>query len=178
MLAKKKTLIVLDGTDFRRQILPHVKNLLSTTEYDIFLLRVAPVERGFIPDPPVQDTPEFRDPSYRSVRDVHLAKHPIFADQVMNSRQAELEETLRQDVLDFQEAGYAVSMEVRFTDEPSKAVLNCIREQSIGLVAMTTHGRTGLNRLLFGNMAEKIMLKVAVPIMLLHPYQAIEEKAA
>jgi len=177
-LTKKKVLVVLDGTEFRRQILPHVKKLLPAAEYDIFLLRVAPAERGIIPDPPVQDTAEFRDPSYRSNRDVHLAKHPIFADQVMKSRQAELEKELRRDVLKFQDAGYVVSMDVRFTDEPSKAVLNCIREKKIDLVAITTHGRTGLNRLLFGNMAEKIMLQISVPVMLLHPYEIAEKKVA
>jgi hypothetical protein len=34
---------------------------------------------------------------------------------------------------------------------------------------MTTHGRTGFSRLIMGSVAEKVLHKVSLPVLLLHP---------
>jgi nucleotide-binding universal stress UspA family protein len=40
-------------------------------------------------------------------------------------------------------------------------------DEKIGLIAMTTHGRSGLPRLLFGSVAERILRTATVPVLLL-----------
>lgn len=36
---------------------------------------------------------------------------------------------------------------------------------------MTTHGRSGLSKLLFGNVAEALIRKANVPVLLLRPFK-------
>jgi len=36
-------------------------------------------------------------------------------------------------------------------------------------VVMSTHGRTGISRFLFGSVAAKVMEEVKVPVLLVHP---------
>jgi nucleotide-binding universal stress UspA family protein len=42
-------------------------------------------------------------------------------------------------------------------------------EAGAGLIAMTTHGRTGLGRLLLGSVAERVLKTVRVPVLLWKP---------
>jgi nucleotide-binding universal stress UspA family protein len=46
-----------------------------------------------------------------------------------------------------------------------------IRYHHIDLVAMTTHGRTGLRRVLLGSVAEHVLRHITVPVLLLHPVE-------
>jgi nucleotide-binding universal stress UspA family protein len=49
------------------------------------------------------------------------------------------------------------------------AILAAVEEHGIGLVAMSTHGRTGLGRLLIGSVAEHVLRSIAVPVVLWRP---------
>lgn len=44
-----------------------------------------------------------------------------------------------------------------------------VEEHGISLVAMSTHGRAGLGRLLLGSVAEQVLRSVAVPVILWRP---------
>jgi nucleotide-binding universal stress UspA family protein len=105
---------------------------------------------------------------YQSHRDAELAQHPIYACQVWDSQEAMLENGLRADLHYLHQAGYTVSTAIRFGD-PVQAILNFIVEEKVDLVAMTSHGRTGLSQLMFGSVAEKVVHAAPVPVMLLHP---------
>jgi nucleotide-binding universal stress UspA family protein len=50
-----------------------------------------------------------------------------------------------------------------------EAIPASIAEDGIGLVAMSTHGRTGLGRLLVGSVAEHVLGAVTVPVVLWRP---------
>jgi nucleotide-binding universal stress UspA family protein len=39
----------------------------------------------------------------------------------------------------------------------------------VDLVAMTTHGRSGISRLIFGSVAEQVLRHVSVPVLLVRP---------
>jgi nucleotide-binding universal stress UspA family protein len=41
-----------------------------------------------------------------------------------------------------------------------------VTTNGIGLVAMTTHGRTGLARVLMGSVSERVVREVPVPVLL------------
>ncbi|MBW2092677.1 MAG: universal stress protein [Deltaproteobacteria bacterium] len=53
--------------------------------------------------------------------------------------------------------------------DPATEVVNFIEENGIELVIMGTHGRQGLNRIVFGSMAEKIARNSPVPILIIKP---------
>ena len=44
-----------------------------------------------------------------------------------------------------------------------------INQEEVDLVVMSTHGRSGLARFLFGSVAQKVMQGVEAPVMLVRP---------
>lgn len=44
-----------------------------------------------------------------------------------------------------------------------------VEARDVGLVVMTTHGRTGLSRLWLGSVADRLVRRLSVPVLLLHP---------
>jgi nucleotide-binding universal stress UspA family protein len=59
----------------------------------------------------------------------------------------------------------AVTVEGRAADE----ILSYTEKKNIDLIVMSTHGRSGLSRFLFGSVAEKVSRHSRVPVLLLAP---------
>jgi hypothetical protein len=51
--------------------------------------------------------------------------------------------------------------------EPVAEILQGAREAEADLIAMTTHGRSGLRRLLFGSVAEAVLRQAEIPVFLM-----------
>jgi nucleotide-binding universal stress UspA family protein len=66
------------------------------------------------------------------------------------------------------EAGVDVVTEVR-EGFPGPGLLDYAEEASIDLIAMGTHGRTGVDRLLLGSTTERTIRRATVPVMSVHP---------
>lgn len=54
--------------------------------------------------------------------------------------------------------------------DPSDSILNFIRDNQIDLVVMGTHGRKGLDRVLFGSVAERVIKTSKVPVLVVNPF--------
>jgi nucleotide-binding universal stress UspA family protein len=50
--------------------------------------------------------------------------------------------------------------------DAAEEILACARAERVRLIAMSTHGRSGLRRALFGSVAEGVLRRAAVPILL------------
>lgn len=146
---KNRVLILLDGSAFRRRILPHVQQFLRPEDTHLILARVA--------DPP---------------QSIYYVEGPIFVSVDDVTSEAEISSQLREELADtkalLEEAGYTVSREVRF-GSAALEIERYIKEAKIDLVAMTTYARTGLSKLLYGSIAEHLMRRAQIPIMVLHP---------
>src|SRR5262249_36760997 len=46
-------------------------------------------------------------------------------------------------------------------------ILECAKAEKADLIAMTTHGRSGLRRLVFGSVAEAVLRGAVVPVLML-----------
>jgi len=66
------------------------------------------------------------------------------------------------------EAGVDVVTEVR-EGFPGPGLLDYADEADIDLIAMGTHGRTGVDRLLLGSTTERTIRRAKVPVMSVHP---------
>jgi nucleotide-binding universal stress UspA family protein len=73
--------------------------------------------------------------------------------------------------------GYAVKMEVEFGD-PAQRIVQYASDEGIGLIAMATHGRSGLSRLMLGSVAERVLRSASVPVLLLRPDPSALVKSA
>jgi nucleotide-binding universal stress UspA family protein len=73
--------------------------------------------------------------------------------------------------------GIDVSWQVRL-GRPAEEILAAARESSVDLIAMATHGRTGLGRLLFGSVAEAVLRHAPVPVFMIRQPHAVETASA
>lgn len=51
--------------------------------------------------------------------------------------------------------------------DPSRAIVDLTHEYPDGLVAMTTHGRSGMSRWLMGSVADIVVSQAAGPVLVL-----------
>jgi nucleotide-binding universal stress UspA family protein len=56
------------------------------------------------------------------------------------------------------------------TDEaPEDAILGAARDYDVGAIAMATHGRSGILRLALGSVAQQVLQRATLPVLLVHP---------
>jgi nucleotide-binding universal stress UspA family protein len=68
-----------------------------------------------------------------------------------------------------QSDGATVHIDVRVAERVASAILDAAREQHIDLIAIATHGRSGLARLLLGSVADKVVRGATLPVLLYRP---------
>jgi nucleotide-binding universal stress UspA family protein len=61
--------------------------------------------------------------------------------------------------------GVHVRSAVRY-GKPAAEILNHIGDNKVDLVAMSTHGRSGLSRLVMGSVVEEVVRHAKVPVLL------------
>jgi nucleotide-binding universal stress UspA family protein len=59
-----------------------------------------------------------------------------------------------------------------FATEPTEAILAAAGEFDAGLIVMATHGRTGIERAVLGSVADEVVARSSVPVVLVHPQPA------
>jgi nucleotide-binding universal stress UspA family protein len=65
--------------------------------------------------------------------------------------------------------GSSIRADVVVADYPAPAILDYARQHAVDLIALETHGRGGLNRMLLGSVADKVRRGSAIPMLLQHP---------
>lgn len=171
-MRKYKVLIPLDGSAFGERILPYVRRHLSPAENELILFHVA--------DPPKVSTGSEAERAagelmYSMIMGSPSEEGVATAPSTVNLREvkaniaANLATKLQPMVDELRGAGYTVSTEIRFGD-PALKIEDACQHEDIDLIAMTTHGRTGLRRAMFGSVAEHVLRHVSAPVLLLRPF--------
>jgi nucleotide-binding universal stress UspA family protein len=99
----------------------------------------------------------------------------------MLARQREVEEARRRDAEEYlapiaaalRAKGIDVSWQVR-RGRPAEEIVSGARDAHVDLIAMATHGRTGLGRLLFGSVAEDVLRHAPVPVFMIRQPAHVE----
>jgi nucleotide-binding universal stress UspA family protein len=60
--------------------------------------------------------------------------------------------------------------------DPAQEILKAIEVNSIDLVIMGTHGYKGLQHTIFGSVAENVVKKSPVPVLVINPYKVGEKE--
>jgi nucleotide-binding universal stress UspA family protein len=68
--------------------------------------------------------------------------------------------------------GLPVRTHVVVEERPADAILHEAEEGVAGLIALETHGRGGLGRLLYGSVADRIVRSSHTPILVQRPAEA------
>lgn len=63
------------------------------------------------------------------------------------------------------------------TGDPAAAIVRMADEENVDMIVISTHGRTGLSRLLMGSVAEAVVRRAKCPVLTLrHPSGKAEDK--
>lgn len=133
----EKILVPLDGSECAEMILPKVEKLAADLKAGIALLQVV-----------YAHTFPGTDPTEAEVAVVRKA-----------------EEYLKKIEGQLKAKGFKVDSHVRYGDD-AEEILDHASQKEIDMVAMTTHGRSGVKRFLLGSVAEKILRHSTKPIFL------------
>jgi nucleotide-binding universal stress UspA family protein len=89
-----------------------------------------------------------------------------FDDEVAESAEKELEKFEKKFF-----AGYPNKKRVVLKGDPVDEIIAYIKAEKIDLVAMGTHGRKGLDKILFGSVADRMVKNSPVPVLTINPYR-------
>jgi len=137
----KRALIPLDGSAVAESILPFILEIAGPLDMQVTLVRV------IVPSPPV------------------AIEGAVAIDDVEKLRE-EAETYLAAAASELRAKGLRVTTTVR-RGEPVDEILTAASEADADLIAMTTHGRSGLSRLVFGSIAAAVLARAEVPVFMM-----------
>lgn len=150
-------LVPLDGSELAERALTYARQIVSK-DGQIDLLTVI-------------DAPEYPTSVYypAGLPAFDLTRTELQRDVVPQAEEYlnRLAETLRS-------YGYKVTVEVA-VGEAATAIVEHANERETDAIVMSTHGRSGLSRWLFGSVANKVLTSVCIPVFVI-PAKKFDEK--
>jgi nucleotide-binding universal stress UspA family protein len=150
----RRALVPLDGSTVAEAIIPFVSGIAPPLGLEIALLRVVP----WIP-PQVME-----------------GNRTVFVDNTEGLSQ-EADSYLRTIADRFSTRGLRALTAVRVGD-PATEILAGAHECEADVIAMTTHGRSALGRLLFGSVAEAVLRRANIPVFIVRAAEDAQRRAA
>ena len=156
-----RILVPLDGSRFAEQALPHALNIAATGAVEIHLLSVAPL----------------LDEQPNAVVDMYPVY--IYRDYMVNN--ASESERIKQGLKDYLDqimkrisgAGHAVVCAICL-GQPAEEIISYASENACELIIMSTHGRSGIGRWVYGSVADKILRGSMTPVLLVRVQEQTE----
>jgi len=141
-LKHEKIMVTLDGSTFAAQAMPHALALVEMHDAELILLRVVPPAtplRNFTQDGTLLHSEE------------HQAQWLDEANEALTMLAQEL--TLQKyKVTPVVEVGLA-----------AETIIDYAQAHQVSLIVMSTHGRTGLSRWVYGSVADKLLRAAPCP---------------
>jgi nucleotide-binding universal stress UspA family protein len=143
----KRILVTLDGSDLSERALEPAFLIAQRFDAQIVLLRVVALD--------VVSVAGGMGPQYYELRRLHEEHDRQEAEQYLHALKALWQ-------------GTGVPIETRvICGAPPEMILDAAASADADLIVMSTHGRTGLNRLLYGSVAEAVLRGTRWPVLLI-----------
>ncbi len=145
----QKILVCLDGSKLAEQIMPYVAEQAARFGSSLVLFQV--VSLSSIPTPTgIESVP-------MAVPDTLLKDAEIAAMDYLSALAGPL-----------RDRGLKVQC-VTMIGHPAETIISYADENKFDLVALAIHGRSGLKRMVFGSVADLVVRKAGLPILLIKP---------
>lgn len=145
----QKILVCLDGSKLAEQIIPYAAEQASRFGSSLVLFQV--VSLANLPAP-------------TGIESVPVA----VPDDQLAEAEAAAKDYLEGLALPIQQKGLKVQCVTKI-GRPAESIVSYAEENKFDLVAIATHGRSGLKRLVFGSVADYVIRKSGLPILLIKP---------
>jgi len=150
-LPTRKILVPLDGSELAASVLPHAEAVAKQSDaglIEVILLAVC--------DPTMPAT-------------YYAPATPVNWDEQMKGWKRQEEQYLAKIEKRLRDSGLNVRSEV-LIGTPAETIVEYVSENKVSLIVMSTHGRSGPGRWVFGSVAEKVLHGVTTPILLVRPH--------
>lgn len=165
-----KILIPLDGSKFSESVLKPAAELVRSTGAEVHLLQVVKPAEGTVNWGRHHD---IEPPSVRPGTPAGATPGDMGGIAVESKEQAD--ERVRQNSLDYLEniiheffpqggAKTAVT-----SDDAAREIIDYASQEKVNMIAMASHGRTGLARRVMGSVAGQLLQSRVAPIYMVHP---------
>ncbi len=148
----RRILVPLDGSELAGHILPQVEDLARRLPAEVWFVYVVELATAAI--------------AMDSVG-VWTGGPLVIYDQ-LDDEANEAARQLGTLVSEWRERGIATHSQVLW-GEPALEIVDFARSHEIDLIAMSTHGRTGLDHLILGSVAERVVLETRLPVLVMRP---------
>jgi len=147
----EQIVVALDGSDLAEQVLPHVVALAEKFESTLTLVRatVAIEKVAALVEPAVGGVPV----------------DPGLIEETVESEEHDASSYLEHVANDLRVRGLRVTTE-HAEGAAVDVIVDCARRIEADLIALTTHGRSGLGRLVFGSVADGVLRAAPCPVLL------------
>jgi nucleotide-binding universal stress UspA family protein len=177
-----KILVALDGSTFAEAVLEPVARLATDAKAQVFLVQVVEPSRVhsiWIGSPEYYAEAAREEYSPHGVR-IREADYTAGRPRVAESCEQALKRAVQaaRDYLHHVASRFAPvrpAVVVLVGDEVDEQLARFAREREVDLIAMASHGRTGLARLLMGNHASNMLRHRVAPVMIVRPDGLREE---
>ena len=141
----KAVVVSLDGSGLAEMVMPHVAELAKKVDLEVILLRVCALPI------PVYTAQEY------------MPDLGELWDQMKKEAKEYLEEKVRQ----LQQQGLRRVSSMAVEGEAAEKIISLARKKSPSLVAMCTHGRTGIDRWVLGSVTERVVRHLSEPVLVI-----------
>jgi len=145
----KTVFVPLDGSGLAEQILPHVRGLARKLRLEVQLIRI------------------FSPPG-----DAYLVSEGVYVPPLADRYgeiQKEAEVYLQGKYEELRAEGLEQVMTTTIEGDPAGEIVDLARRTTNNLVAMSTHGRSGIGRWIMGSVAEKVIQHCKDPVLMIRP---------
>ncbi|NQT73744.1 MAG: universal stress protein [Chloroflexi bacterium] len=146
----KKIVVCLDGSSLAEKILPYVTEGAVRFNTKVILLRVLDVPSTVAW---IEGTPP----------DTEIVTEESQQDK------KEVEEYLESVATSMRERDLDVECVILHRISPDEAILEYAGENDVDIIAMTTHGRSGMARTLLGSVADSVVRQSRLPVLVINP---------
>jgi nucleotide-binding universal stress UspA family protein len=151
----KKILVPLDGSDLAEKVLPHAVALAKDSRAEVTLLTVVQLSLGFTA--------------------AKLEAIPEAAAERKTALRAEALTYLEKIQRDLKEQGVR-ARPVALDGDVAAQIIAYAEQEGCDLVAMATHGRSGIDRFVMGSIAEKVVRHTTKPVLLIRAIPVIPQQ--
>ncbi len=148
MPSVKKILCAVDFSEGSPRVAEHAATLAMATKAEILCVYVAPSLAEYV---------GFNVPQ---------ASLDTFLGDVMSAAEQTMDEFVAENFKGLPARGLVL------TGYPAEEILRAAQEQHADMIVMGTHGRTGIDRIIFGSVAEKVVKSAECPVLTVKPRPA------
>lgn len=145
MASFKKIICALDLAEHSKEVASYASMLAKLSDASVIALYVAPTMTQYT--------------------GFHVPPNSIdsFVSEIVDGAKATMEQFMKENF-----SGINVSSDI-VIGYAAEEILACADREGADLIVMGTHGRTGIDRMLFGSVAEKVVKNSPIPVLTIRP---------